>query len=61
MDKTEKNYILKLSTDELDVIGTVRTLYKNDNKRIEKLAQLNLPENIINESLLMGLVFQKVR
>lgn len=58
MDKTEKNYILKLSTDELDVIGTVLTLYKNDNKRIEKLAQLNLPENIINEMLKLS--FSKV-
>ena len=58
MDKAEKNYILKLSTDELDVIGTVLTLYKNDNKRIEKLAQLNLPENIINEMLKLS--FSKV-
>lgn len=58
MDKTEKNYILKLSTDELDVIGTALTLYKNDNKRIEKLAQLNLPENIINEMLKLS--FSKV-
>lgn len=58
MDRIEKNYINKLNSDDLDTIGTVLTLYKNDNKRIEKLKEINLPEDIVNE--LLKLSFSKV-
>ena len=46
LDKFEKNYITKLTPDELDVIGTVFTIYKNDDKIIEKLSENGIDEKL---------------
>lgn len=59
LNRIEKNYILKLNTDELDYIGYALTVYKNDEKRISFLKEnTSLPDRIINE--LLNLSFTKV-
>lgn len=60
LNRVEKNYINKLSKDELNSIGYALTVYKNDNKRINYLKEntKNLTEEAINE--LLKLSFTKV-
>ncbi|MBP3597589.1 MAG: type II CRISPR RNA-guided endonuclease Cas9 [Clostridia bacterium] len=60
LNHVEKNYISKLTTDELDAIGYCLTVYKNDEKRIEYLKSNtnNLTQEAIDE--LLTLTFSKV-
>lgn len=57
LNHIEKGYIEKLSKDQLDIIGRTLTVYKNDNKRIEKLQEF-LKKEYIDE--LLKLSFSKV-
>lgn len=60
LNHIEKDYILKLNTEELDKIGYALTIYKNDDKRREYLKENtnNLSEEAIEE--LLKLSFSKV-
>lgn len=60
LNHIEKNYITKLTTDELDEIGYALTVYKNDDKRKEYLENhtTNLSKEAIEE--LLKLSFSKV-
>lgn len=60
LNRVEKNYIKKLTKEELNEIGYALTVYKNDNKRIEYLKEntTNLTEEALNE--LLKLSFTKV-
>ena len=60
LNRIEKNYIDKLTKEELNNIGYALTVYKNDNKRIEYLKgnTEHLTEEAINE--LLKLSFTKV-
>lgn len=60
LNRVEKNYISKLTKEELNNIGYALTVYKNDNKRINYLKENteNLTEEAINE--LLKLSFTKV-
>ena len=60
LNRVEKGYIAKLSTDELDQIGYALTVYKNDDKRIDYLKEntQNLSNDAIEE--LLSLSFAKV-
>lgn len=60
LNRVEKNYIQKLSIDELDAIGYALTIYKNDDKRISYLKEntQHLSDDAINE--LLKLSFSKV-
>lgn len=59
LNRIEKNYIEKLSVDELNEIGYALTIYKNDEKRTQYLKEnTNLSDNVINE--LLELSFSKV-
>lgn len=59
LNHIEKNYIEKLSREELDVIGYALTIYKNDEKRIKYIKEnSNLSDEIIDE--LLPLSFSKV-
>lgn len=60
LNRFEKNYIEKLTQEELDSIGYALTIYKNDDKRINYLKEntKNLSEKAINE--LLTLSFSKV-
>ncbi len=42
LDKYEKNYIKKLTPDELDIIGTIFTVYKSDDNIIENLKKAGI-------------------
>lgn len=44
LDKYEKNYIKKLTPDELDIIGTIFTVYKSDDNIIENLKKAGIDE-----------------
>ena len=60
LNRVEKNYINKLTKEELNNIGYALTVYKNDNKRIEYLKENteHLTDDAINE--LLKLSFTKV-
>lgn len=59
LNHIEKNYIEKLSRDDLDAIGYALTVYKNDSKRVEYLKEkTKLNNDAINE--LLQLSFSKV-
>lgn len=58
LDNYEKNYISKLDWDTIDKIAIILTLYKSDEKRIEKLSELGLSAKIIDK--LLPLSFSKV-
>ena len=60
LNRVEKGYIDKLSTEELDKIGYALTVYKNDDKRIAYLNDntQNLTEEAVQE--LLKLSFTKV-
>lgn len=60
LNRVEKGYIERLSTDELDKIGYALTVYKNDDKRVMYLKEntQNLSEEAIQE--LLKLSFTKV-
>ncbi|MCI8308896.1 MAG: type II CRISPR RNA-guided endonuclease Cas9 [Clostridia bacterium] len=60
LNKIEKDYILKLSIDELDSIGYALTIYKNDEKRERYLREntINLTDEAIDE--LLKVSFSKV-
>lgn len=59
LNHIEKNYIEKISKDDLDVIGYALTIYKNDEKRIQYIKEKsNLNDEVINE--LLPLSFSKV-
>ena len=58
LDKVKKDYIKEFNEEELNSIGTILTLYKNDDKRIEKFKELNLNDRAIEE--LLKLSFSKV-
>lgn len=60
LNKIEKNYILKFSQKELDIIGYALTIYKNDEKRKAYLLEngIELPEEVLNE--ILKLSFTKV-
>ena len=60
LNRVEKNYINKLTKEELNSIGYALTVYKNDNKRIEYLKENteHLSDEAINE--LLKLSFTKV-
>ncbi len=59
LNHIEKNYIEKLSREELDVIGYALTIYKNDEKRIKYIKEnSNLSDEIIDK--LLPLSFSKV-
>lgn len=60
LNRVEKGYIEKLTTEELDKIGYALTVYKNDDKRIAYLKEntQNLTEEAIQE--LLKLSFTKV-
>lgn len=60
LNKIEKNYILKFSQEELDIIGYALTIYKNDEKRKAYLLEngIKLPEEILDE--ILKLSFTKV-
>ena len=51
LDKYKKGYINELSIDQLDVIGTVFTIYKNDDVITEKLKQNNIDEKLFDSLL----------
>lgn len=60
LNRIEKNYISRLSKEQLDVIGYTLTIYKNDEKRKSYLLEngIELPEEILNE--ILKLTFTKV-
>lgn len=60
LNRVEKNYINKLTKEELNYIGYALTVYKNDNKRIKYLREniKNLTDEAIKE--LLKLSFTKV-
>lgn len=58
LDNYEKNYISSLDWDTLDKIAIILTLYKSDEKRIDKLSQMGLPSKVIDK--LLPLSFSKV-
>lgn len=60
LDKYKKEYIQKLSTNDLDNIGYALCVYKNDKKRIEyiKTNVKQIPDEVIN--YLLPLSFSKV-
>lgn len=51
LDKVQKNYISQIPRDTLDEIGRILSLYKSDTKRVEKLSQLNLLDEYIEQLL----------
>lgn len=51
LDKYEKNYIEKLTPDELDSIGTIFTIYKSDDKIIENLKNAGIDEALYDPLL----------
>lgn len=59
LDRIEKDFILKLSSDELDHIGYALTTFKSDEKRKEYLEEngVNLKDDLLNE--LLKLSFSK--
>ena len=57
LDSVEKNYIRHLTTQQLDQIGTILSLYKADDKRRSALSSLGLDETVI--SALLPLSFSK--
>lgn len=60
LNHIEKNYIEKISKDDLDVIGYALTVYKNDEKRIKYIKEnaTSLSDEAIEE--LLSLSFSKV-
>lgn len=60
LNRIEKNYISRISKEQLDVIGYALTIYKNDEKRKSYLLEnrIELPEEILNE--ILKLTFTKV-
>lgn len=60
LNHIEKNYIEKLSKEELDVLGYALTIYKNDEKRVNYIKEhaSNLNDRVIEEVL--PLSFSKV-
>ncbi len=59
LNHIEKNYIEKISKEDLDFLGYALTIYKNDEKRINYLKEnTNLSDEAINEVL--PLSFSKV-
>lgn len=60
LNHIEKNYIEKVSKDDLDVIGYALTVYKNDEKRIKYIKEnaTSLTDDAIEE--LLPLSFSKV-
>lgn len=59
LNHIEKNYIEKISKEDLDFLGYALTVYKNDEKRIKYLKEnTNLTDEAINEVL--PLSFSKV-
>lgn len=60
LNHIEKNYINKISKEDLDVIGYALTVYKNDTKRVEYIVNNSktVTEKAINE--LLSLSFSKV-
>lgn len=58
LDKYEKDVIKQFDIDQLDAIGTVFTIYKNDEKIIEKLKEYGIDEKFY-ESLLTLKGFSK--
>lgn len=60
LNRIEKNYIEKLTTDEIDSIGYALTIYKNDEKRLEYLRThtKNLTEEAMEQ--LLTIAFSKV-
>lgn len=57
LDAVQKNQITKFSTEQLDEIAAILSLYKADNKRRDKLTELGLSEAIIEA--LLPLSFSK--
>lgn len=51
LNKYEKNYIEKLTPDELDSIGTIFTVYKSDDKIIENLKKAGIDEALYDPLL----------
>ena len=60
LNHVEKNYITKISIEDLDVIGYALTVYKNDDKRIEYI--VNNSKTVTEEAIkeLLPLSFSKV-
>lgn len=57
LDSVEKDYIRRLTTEQLDGIGTILSLYKADDRRREQLAAMGLEEQAI--AALLPLSFSK--
>lgn len=51
LNNVQKNYISNLSIETLDEIGSILSIYKSDNKRIQCLKKLNLNNNAVNALL----------